>query len=263
MRFSKWHALGNAYLLVERAELGRPLEADEVRRLCDPRAGIGSDGLLEAAADDSFLVWNPDGSRAEFSGNGARIAAGWVLSRSRTAEEVRLRVGERDVTARRHGRAIALDVGRVEVGAPEILHLGGAELEFTPVSVGNPHAVFRRRHLEGEIDRLGPLIETHERFSERTNVQFVMPLGRDELRLEVWERGAGRTSSSGSSAVAAAAAAVANGWCESPLTVVLPGAGDLLVEVDSDASARLVGPVEEICRGVLVAPLSRTDEPLA
>jgi diaminopimelate epimerase len=252
MRFSKWHALGNAYLLVERADLGRPLREDDVRRLCDDRTGVGSDGLLEALEGHRFVVWNPDGSVAEFSGNGARIAAAWLLERQ-GSDEVDLRVGERDVTSRRRGAGIELDLGRVEVGAPERLRLGDDELEFTPVSVGNPHAVFRRRRLEGELDRLGPFIETHERFPEGTNVQFVDVLDRRELLLDVWERGVGRTRSSGSSAVAAAAAAVVNGWSESPVTVVLPGAGDLVVELDGELSARLIGPVEEVCRGE-VAP---------
>ncbi len=252
MRFSKWHALGNAYLLVERADVGRPLGAEEVRRLCDDRTGVGSDGLLEAATDEEFVVWNPDGSVAEFSGNGARIAAGWLLARRRT-DEVELVVGERRVRARGRPGAIELGLGRVEVGVPELLRVGDEELEFTSVSVGNPHAVFRRPRLEGELDRLGPLIETHERFPRRTNVQFAEPLDPATLRLEVWERGAGRTRSSGSSAVAAAAAAVRNGWCESPVTVVLEGAGDLLVDLDGDLSARLTGPVEEICRGETVA----------
>jgi diaminopimelate epimerase len=254
VRFSKWHALGNAYLLVERAEVGRSLEPEEVERLCDDGTGIGSDGVLEAVGEDVFLVWNPDGSRAEFSGNGARIAAGWLLDRTGAAE-VRLRVGERDVAARRRGRRVELDVGAVEVGRPERLDLYGEELEFTPVALGNPHAVFRRPRLEGELDRLGPLIERHERFPGGTNVQFVDGVGGHELRLEVWERGAGRTRSSGSSAVAAAAAAVANGWCDAPVNVVLRGAGDLLVELDAKYAARLTGPVEEICRGETVARL--------
>lgn len=252
MRFSKWHALGNAYLLLERAEVGRPLGDDEIRRLCDARTGVGSDGVLEAVAESEFLVWNPDGSPAEFSGNGARIAAGWILARTGVAE-ARLRVGERDVVARGRDGSVELDVGRVVVGEAQTLDLAGEALEYTPVSVGNPHAVVRRTPVEGELDRLGPLIETHARFPKRTNVQFVQPLGRDELRLEIWERGVGRTRSSGSSAVAAAAAAVRNGWSESPLTVVLPGAGDLQVEIDESFFARLTGPVEEICRGDFLA----------
>jgi diaminopimelate epimerase len=258
MRFSKWHALGNAYLLVERAELDRPLTPSLVERLCDDRTGIGSDGLLEVVEADGtsadVTVWNPDGTVAEFSGNGARIAAGWLAGRT-GATDVRLRVGERAVAARVDGGDVELDAGRVEVGPPERLDVGGTELELTPVSVGNPHAVARLRDPEGEIERYGPAIERHERFPDGTNVQLVDVLGPHELAVAVWERGAGRTRSSGSSAVAAAAAAVVNGWCEPPVTVVLAAAGELRVDLDEDLRARLTGPVEEICRGELVADL--------
>jgi diaminopimelate epimerase len=116
---------------------------------------------------------------------------------------------------------------------------------FTPVSVGNPHAVIRREPVRTELLRLGPLVETHERFPDRTNVQLVRVDGRHELTVGVWERGAGETLSSGTSSVAAGAAAVANGWCESPITVHLAG-GDLTVEL-VDGEARLTGPAEEIC----------------
>ena len=255
MRFSKWHALGNAYLLVERADLGRPLAADEARRLCDPRTGIGSDGVLEAVADDSFLVWNPDGSRAELSGNGARIAAAWLAARSGVSE-VTLRFEAHEVPARVLGRVVEVRVGPVEVGAPEELDLHFERLTFTPVSVGNPHAVVRREFDEVDVHRLGPLVECHARFPGRTNVQLVRVLGPHEIEIGIWERGVGATRSSGSSALAAAAAAAANGWCESPVTVRVAGGGELLVELEDDFSARLTGPVEEICRGELLVLLS-------
>ncbi len=258
MRFSKWHALGNAYLLVERAELDRPLTPLLVERVCDDRTGVGSDGVLEITGVDGtsgeVTVWNPDGTVAEFSGNGARIAAGWLAGRT-GATDVRLHVGERAVAARVDGRDVELDVGRVEAGPRETLDLDGDEVEFTPVSVGNPHAVVRRRPREGDIERYGPMIERHERFPRGTNVQFVDVVAPDELMVEIWERGAGRTRSSGSSAIAAAAAAVANGWCRSPVMVVLRGAGDLRVDLDDRFHARLTGPVEEICRGDVVAEL--------
>ncbi len=249
MRFSKWHALGNAYLLVERAEAS-PLGAPLVRRLCDVQTGIGSDGVLEVHADGpraDVSVWNPDGSQAEFSGNGARIAARWLAAQA-GGPDVTLRFGDRVVTARVHGDDVELDVGPVEAGAPEELDLDLGPLTFTPVSVGNPHAVVRRDAFdELDVTRLGPLVECHSRFPGRTNVQLVEVLDGHRIRVGVWERGAGVTPSSGSSAVAAAAAAVANGWCESPVTVALPG-GELTVEL-ADGSARLRGPVEEICRG--------------
>jgi len=251
MRLSKWQALGNDYLLVEQAELADPLTPDRVRRLCDYHYGVGSDGLLEIVAADAthadVRIWNPDGTTAELSGNGVRIVVAWLAERSGT-DHVTVRVGEREVDGLvRSDGQIELDVGRVEVGESETLDLGDERVEFTPVSVGNPHAVVRREPEPGEVLRLGPRIERHSRFPERTNVQLVRVDGPHDLTVGVWERGAGETLSSGTSSVAAAAAAVTNNWCESPVHVHLPG-GDLLVQLDEKGRARLTGPAEEICR---------------
>jgi diaminopimelate epimerase len=250
MRLSKWHGLGNDYLLVERAELAVPLEPEQVRRICDYHFGVGSDGILEVVSANGdraeVVIWNPDGSTAELSGNGTRIAARWLARRS-GAGEVRIAVGPREVVARmRDGAEVEMDMGAVEVGETERIRVGDEEVELTPVSVGNPHAVVQREPDRAELLRLGPLVETHERFPERTNVQLVRVEGRHELVVGVWERGAGETLSSGTSAVATAAAAVVNGWCESPVTVHLAG-GDLRVELE-DGQARLTGPAEEICQ---------------
>jgi diaminopimelate epimerase len=228
MRFSKWHALGNVYLLVERAEPLTPESARELSR--------DTDGVLEIDGN-RVTVWNPDGSVAEMSGNGARIAAAW-LSRQTGSREVALRVGVRDLRATVDGENVTLEVGAVEVGDPEAID----GIHFTPVSVGNPHAVVR--HDPGDIRRLGPLLEHHQRFPDRTNVQLVRVDGEHDLTVAVWERGAGETSASGSSAVAAAAAAIRNGWCTSPVTVHMPG-GDLHVEI-ADGHARLTGPAVEL-----------------
>ena len=189
------------------------------------------------------MIWNPDGSTAELSGNGTRIAARWLARRS-GEDSVRIRVGPREVSARLQGHQVELDVGEVTVGEPETLDVG-EELEFTPVSVGNPHAVIQLVPNRDDLLRLGPLVENHERFPERTNVQLVRVDGPHELTVGVWERGAGETLSSGTSSVAAAAAAVARGWCQSPVTVHLAG-GDLTVEL-ADGEATLTGPAEEIC----------------
>ena len=258
MRFSKWHALGNAYLLVERAEGTPLLDPETARRLCDPHTGIGSDGVLEVAPDGSaaeVTVWNPDGSQAEFSGNGARIAAAWLAARAGVSD-VALRFGGRQVaaTVRECEGDVEVDVGPVEVGPREELAADGERIELTPVSVGNPHAVIRG-DLE-DVERLGPLVEHHPRFPERTNVQLVRVLGSHALEIAIWERGVGLTRSSGSSSVAAAAAAVANGWCESPVHVGVPDGGALTVSL-ADGRARLAGPVEEICRGELVPARAR------
>jgi diaminopimelate epimerase len=250
MRLSKWHGLGNDYLVVERAELAAPLTAEQVRLLCDYHFGVGSDGILEVVAADEdeadVVIWNPDGSTAELSGNGTRIAARWLARRS-GAEVVRVRVGEREVAARmREGLDVETDVGRVEVGEMETLELDGERIEFVPVSVGNPHAVILREPDRADLLRLGPRIETHPRFPERTNVQLVRVDGPHDVTVAVWERGAGETLSSGTSACAVAGAAAANGWCRSPVTVHLAG-GDLDVALAEDLSARLTGPAQEIC----------------
>jgi diaminopimelate epimerase len=255
MKLSKWQALGNDYLLVEQAELTQPLTPGGVRELCDYHYGVGSDGLLEIVSADGaqaeIRIWNPDGSTAELSGNGVRIVAAWLARRS-GVERVRLTVGGRDLEAVVGADAnIALDVGQVDVGESETLDLGNERVEFIPVSVGNPHAVVRREPERKEVVRLGPLIERHSRFPDRTNVQLVRVDGAHDLTVGVWERGAGETLSSGTSSVAAAAAAVANGWCESPVEVHLRG-GDLLVELGANGEARLTGPAEEICRVELV-----------
>ncbi len=252
MRFSKWHGLGNDYLLLERGEVGRPLDPALVRRLCDYHLGVGSDGVLEVLAADGpraeIVIWNPDGSTAELSGNGTRIAARWLARRS-GSDEVVVAVGPREVVARmRGGLEVETEMGQVTVGAPETLAVNGFELEFTPVSVGNPHAVIRRDPERAELLWLGPLVETHERFPARTNVQLVRVDSRSETTVGVWERGAGETLSSGTSAVAVAGAAIANGWADSPVTVHLAG-GDMRVELDEDMNARLTGAAQEICTG--------------
>ena len=232
MRSSKWSALGNVYLLVEQAEALTPERARELSR--------DTDGVLEVNGN-RVKVWNPDGSVAEMSGNGARIAAAW-LARETGERRVTLRVGERDVAATVDGELVTLDVGRVDVGETESLDVDGETVELTAVSVGNPHAVLH--HDPADVRRLGPLVEHHPRFPNRTNVQLARVDGEHDLTVSVWERGAGETTASGSSAVAAAAAAIANSWCSSPVTVHMPG-GDLVVELES-GEARLIGPVREL-----------------
>jgi diaminopimelate epimerase len=229
MKLSKWHALGNIYLLVEGAELtpehARDLVGDadgivEVRSVDDGEAGI--------------VIWNPDGSTAELSGNGARIAARW-LARTTGAETVTIRVGSRVAVARMLGGAdVELEVGEVSVGAPERLE----GIDFVPVDVGNPHAVVAGD--PRDIEWIGPALETHPRFPNRTNVQVARRDGPGELTARVWERGVGETASSGTSAVAVAAALVGEG----SVTVHFPG-GDLAVRL-TGRRAFLTGPAEEV-----------------
>jgi len=253
VKFSKWHALGNTYLLLERGDLDGPLDAEAVRRLCDVHRGVGSDGVLEIVEvrgpEAEVVVWNPDGSTAELSGNGARIAAMWLARRSGVAFP-RLRIGDRALPARVDGVDVEIDLGEVVVDKPVALDVGGERLEVTPVTVGNPHAVIRRDPSREELLRIGPVVETHEHFPGRTNVQLVRAVSANDLAVLVWERGVGETLASGSSAAAAAAAAVTHGWCLTPVHVHLPG-GTLTVDI-REGRAILSGPAVEIFRGETV-----------
>jgi diaminopimelate epimerase len=232
MRSSTWRAAGNIYLLVERADLPGPLTAAEVRRLCRN----GADGLLEIVsagdAEAEIVIWNADGSTAELSGNGTRIVARWLAERT-GAEVVSIRVGPRKVVARMlEDSSVEQEMGEVTVGALEIV----AGIELTSVSVGNPHAVVRGD--PADVERIGPLLETHPRFPKRTNVQVVHVERHGEVTARVWERGVGETLSSGTSAVAVAAATHREG----SVIVHFPG-GDLLVRLDGNR-AYLTGRAE-------------------
>jgi diaminopimelate epimerase len=223
MKSSRWDAQGNVYLVTEESQT-----PDSVRANVDD-----ADGILEVfrSGDDwlEIAIWNPDGSRAEMSGNGTRIAARWLAERT-AAERVVVRVGPREVKASMLGGAeVEQDLGMVSVSDPEEVE----GIRFRAVDVGNPHAV-----VDGdpaEITRIGPLLEVHERFPRRTNVQVARVVDDGTIEARVWERGAGETASSGSSAVAIAAA-----FAMSPATVRFPG-GDLSVRFEG-RQAFLTGP---------------------
>jgi diaminopimelate epimerase len=257
MRFSKWHALGNAYLLIEPADACTRLGGALVRHLCDVHHGIGADGVLEITRINGpraqLLIWNPDGSQAELSGNGTRIAARWLARRS-GSDTVEVGVGERVVRSWiRDGALVEQDLGPVAVGSPESLDVEGATFTFTPVSMGNPHAVIERPPDRDTLLELGPVVEHHARFPERTNVQLVRVDGRHEITVRIWERGVGETRASGTSACAAAAAMIAGNHCSSPVVVTMPG-GEVEVAIE-DGRARLIGPAEEICTGEVAVEL--------
>ena len=251
MRFEKWHALGNAYLLVEQPAAGT-LAPTRVRRLCDVDTGIGSDGLLEVTGREAgravVRIWNPDGSTAELSGNGTRIAAAWLLRES-GLPEVEIETESKLVRAVPGAPdMVRQELGVVSVSDDEVLDVAGERLGIVTADVGNPHAVVLRDVLSrDDLLRLGPAIETHPRFPRRTNVQLAIPESPDKISVLVWERGAGETAASGSSAVAVAAVAVARGWCSSPVRVAMPG-GELVVTI-TDGQASLEGPAEQICVG--------------
>ncbi len=232
-RFSSWQAAGNRYLLVERADLDGPLTAEAVREACGD-----ADGILEVVSVEGgsaeIVIWNPDGSRAEMSGNGTRIAARWLADRT-GLDRVQISVGGRSVSAHvRPDGQIEQDMGRVEVGPREVV----AGVEIVPVSVGNPHAVVLGD--PAEITRIGPLLETDPRFPGRTNVQVAHVDAQGRVTARVWERGVGETASSGTSAVAVAAATHGEGI----VVVRFPG-GELTVQIEA-GRATLTGPAERI-----------------
>jgi len=232
-KYSSWQAAGNRYLLVERAELGAALTADAAREACGDADGILE--VLSTAGDTAeIVIWNPDGSQAEMSGNGTRIAASWLAERT-GRERVRIRVGEREVTALvRADGLVEQELGPVEVGPLEVVD----GIELVPVSVGNPHVVVVGD--PGEIGRIGPLLETHSRFPGRTNVQVARVDAPGRVTARVWERGVGETASSGTSAVAVAAATHGRG----SVVVCFPG-GELTVRLEA-GRATLTGPAERI-----------------
>jgi diaminopimelate epimerase len=226
LRFSKWHAHGNVYLLTEE----RGMTPERVR------TEVGdADGIVEIVSVTEstveVVIWNPDGSTAELSGNGTRIAARWLADRT-GAGEIRIRVGPRETVARVTNGDVEQELGAVTVAEPEQI----AGLEVIVVDVGNPHAVVIGD--PDDLPRIGPLLETHARFPNRTNVQVARVDGTGEVTARVWERGVGETRSSGTSAVAVAAAT----HDEGDVLVHFPG-GDLRVRL-SGGRATLRGPAE-------------------
>ena len=227
---STWHALGNTYVVIEPEE---PLDASAARELAQ-----GTDGVLEVLrrsnASVAIAIWNPDGSKAELSGNGTRIAAAWLAAQT-GASDVAVEVADRVVHTRlRDSGDIEQDLGEVVIGPEETID----GLTFVPVSVGNPHAVVIGDPTQ--IGAVGPLLETHTRFPGRTNVQVARIDGPGEVTARVWERGVGETLSSGTSAVAVAAATHGEG----DVIVHFPG-GDLRVRLDA-GRATLYGRAERV-----------------
>ena len=242
MRFEKWQALGNDYLIVETLP-----DPETVQRLCHRHTGVGADGVLVLSAPEEpgvvarLRIFNPDGSEAELSGNGAREALmylhhrGWTkgpqFSIATIAGEIRATVLDDRTCRVDMGRA--RDHGDLTVGA-----WSGRKLE-----VGNPQFAIRiadAGELERlELGRIGPPIERAPEFPNRTNVSFWTQTAPDRIRARIFERGVGETMSSGTGATGAALAHVLRGG-DSPVTVALDG-GELVVEIEEDLHVDLTG----------------------
>ena len=270
MKFCKYHALGNDYIVLEPSGFTNGLTQEQIRRICHRNYGVGSDGILygpieTAGADFALRIFNPDGSEAEKSGNGLRIFARflWDIGKIGTDEFSILTAGGK-VKAQVHkdGRKVTVDMGQVSFDSAKIpvagpprevikekIEIDGEVIEFSAATIGNPHCVILMDDISEALARkLGPRIETDSRFPNRTNVQFMKVLDMANIKIEIWERGAGYTLASGSSSCAAAAVARRLGLCDSQIKVHMPG-GQLDIIVSNDFSITMTGPVTKVAEG--------------
>ena len=273
MLFSKYHALGNDYVVLDPAHWPRLLDADEIVRICHRNFGIGSDGILwgplPATHDAPFAlrIFNPDGSEAQKSGNGLRIFCRYLFDQGcvkNSPFKVHTRGGVVQATVHGQGQSVTIEMGSVSfdslripvAGAArevvrETLTVAGETLTFTSATIGNPHCVVERPGTTtADVHRLGPLIEKHALFPERTNVQFLTVQDRNNIAIEIWERGAGYTLASGSSSSAAAAVAHRLGLVERSVTVHMPG-GMISIEIGDNDAITMTGSVTRVADGTL------------
>jgi diaminopimelate epimerase len=272
MKYAKYHALGNDYIVIRPRELTRVLTREVIRLMCQRNFGVGSDGILlgpleSHSCDFGLRIFNPDGSEAEKSGNGLRIFARSLWDENRVQNQsftVETPGGPALCTVITEDRSVKVEMGRVcfdstaipVTGPPrevlrERLEIDGRDLTFCAATVGNPHCVVLADDpTPEETCRLGPLIEVDARFPNRTNVQFMMVMDRHNIRIEIWERGAGYTLASGTSSTAAAAVAFRLGLCESNVTVHMHD-GSLKIGFKDGFYATMTGPVTKICDGVM------------
>jgi diaminopimelate epimerase len=265
--YTKSHGLGNDYIVIDPKDIPFELTPDAVRLICDRNRGVGSDGILVVSpgngADFGVRILNPDGSEAEKSGNGVRIFAKFLREHGYTDKDrfTLHTLGGRVTCVLEHenGRVaqITVDMGKARFDALDAIDVDGRRFEVTSVSVGNPHCVIIVPDLAKiDIHALGPKIETHPAFPNRTNVQVAQVVSRSEVRILIWERGAGYTLASGSSSCAVVAAVHRKGLVDRDVTVSMPG-GQLSIRIANDGEIRMRGPVEEICTGDLSADLLR------
>ncbi len=273
-RFVKSHGLGNDYFVMDASDLTFDLNPEITKLLCDRNYGIGSDGILLLVPSDrtdfGLRILNPDGSEAEKSGNGLRIFAKYLYEHGHAHNQkftidtlggivsAELEVKDERVpfVTVEMGEAIFRSTlipvsGEDREVVDEELIVEGEILKFTAVSVGNPHCVVFMDELdEGYIKLLGPLIENHEMFPNRINLQLAKPVSRDRVEILIWERGAGYTLASGSSSCAVASACVKNGLTDRTVTISMPG-GELDIEIREDWTIKMRGAVEEVAAGSL------------
>ena len=270
MEFLKYHALGNDYLVStsEHPDFSEnELTSEQVRKICHRNFGLGSDGILVGGKDDSgncftLKIYNPDGSTAEKSGNGLRIFARSLWDR-KLVDQSKFKIvtsgGIVSAQVDSSGQSVTVEMGSVSFQSNiipvtgesrevlnETLEINGEKLTFCSATIGNPHCVVLQRKISAdETRRLGPLIETHPSFPNRTNVQFLEVLNRNTIRIEIWERGAGYTLASGSSSCAAASVAHRLGLCDTEIAVLMPG-GQIDITISNNYNIIMKGSVTKI-----------------
>ncbi len=270
MLFSKYHALGNDYLVIDPRDQPLTLTPDRIKVICDRHYGVGSDGILlgplpSDKAAFSLRIYNPDGSEAEKSGNGLRIFCRYLWDKELAGVKpfaVETMGGVVRAEVLDNGKRIRVEMGKVSFRSQEIpvagkprevlrepITAGDATFQFCGATIGNPHCVVPLDDISPELARqYGPLLENHSLFPNRTNVQFLKVLDRRNIRIEIWERGAGYTLASGSSSCAAAAVARKLGLSDQDITVHMPG-GQIEISIADDFAAVMTGPVTKIAEG--------------
>ena len=275
MEFLKYHALGNDYLVStsEHPDFSEnELTSEQVRKICHRNFGLGSDGILVGGKDDSgncftLKIYNPDGSTAEKSGNGLRIFARSLWDRKLVDQSKFKIVTSGGIVCAQvdsSGQSVTVEMGSVSFQSNiipvtgesrevlnETLEINGEKLTFCSATIGNPHCVVLHRNISvEETIRLGPLIETHPSFPNRTNVQFLEVLNRNTIRIEIWERGAGYTLASGSSSCAAASVAHRLGLCDAEIAVLMPG-GQIDITISENYNIIMKGSVTRIGKMII------------
>jgi len=270
--FTKYHALGNDYIVINPKDLSAPLTTEQVKLICHRNFGVGSDGILlgplpSTTAKCALKIYNPDGSIAEKSGNGVRIFSRYLWDTKFVGnDEFALQTDGGIVrsTVFDDGKMVRVEMGKVSfdsekipvTGAPrevinETITVGGRAFIFCAATIGNPHCVLPLPEIQAKLaHEFGPLLEVHPLFPRKTNVQFLKVLDRANIQIEIWERGAGYTLASGSSSSASAAVAHKLGLVDKNVTVHCPG-GDIQIEIRDGFDILMTGSVTRVAGGVI------------
>jgi diaminopimelate epimerase len=276
MKFYKYHALGNDYLVINPQDLLFALTPEIIKIICDRNFGIGSDGILlgplsSEKAQFALRIFNPDGSEAEKSGNGLRIFSRYLWDIELVDDKpfsIETLGGIVQSVIQDAGKNVQVEMGKVSFWSSDIPVLGDKReviqesiniddetFKFCAVTIGNPHCVIPLTEVNADIaKKYGSILENHPFFPNRTNVQFMKVIDRNTIQIEIWERGAGYTLASGSSSSAAAAVAHKLGLCASSITVQMPG-GEILIQVVQDFNISMTGSVTKVAQGELSAEI--------